>query len=103
MTMRFVDKGKKDDEWIFECTIDFDPDSDEEVQANVDIREVAKWCNEKFSLEDAYLVFDRISRYEMFPCSTTGLVEVENARSVRVKVAFKKAEDAVFFKLSRGN
>jgi hypothetical protein len=103
MTLNFFDGGKKDDEWIFECMVDFDPDSDEESQVNADIIKVAAWCNEKFGSEDAYVVFERISRYEMFSCSTTGLVEVEDARAVRVNVAFKKAEDAVFFKLSWGN
>jgi hypothetical protein len=103
MTMRFVDIGKRDDEWVFECTIDFDADSDEEVQANANVRKIAEWCNERFSPEDAYVVFERISRYEMFSCSTTGVVEIENARLVRINVAFKNASDAVFFKLSWGD
>jgi hypothetical protein len=98
--MKFADRGKTDDEWIFECMVDFDPDSDEEAQVNADIREVAKWCNERFSSEDAYVVFERISRFEMFSQSPTELVELENERSIRVKVAFKNYNDAVFFKLS---
>jgi hypothetical protein len=70
--------------------------------ANADIMKAAEWCNERFNSEDAYVVFERISRYEMFSCSSTGLVEVEDARAVRVNVALKNANDAVFFKLSWG-
>jgi hypothetical protein len=102
MTMKFVDRGRKDDEWIFECIVDFDPDSGEEAQANADIREVAEWCSRSSSSEDAYVVFERVSRFEMFSHSPTELIELENERSVRVKVAFKSDDDAVLFKLTWG-
>jgi hypothetical protein len=80
----------------------FDPGSDGEAKANADIREVAAWCNGRFTSGDAYVEFERVSRFEVFSYSTAVWGEVERERSVRVNVVFKNASDAVFFKLSWG-